>query len=107
MNLDDRPCTDILMLILFIAMIASMGYFTAMGAKHGNVGKLMAPLDGNKHFCGYSEGFEGHKKLYLTSLKTTSITEIFNSGVCVSKCPTKGEQIDCVPTEGKVEDCNT
>lgn len=31
MNMD-RGCTDILMLVLFFAMIGSMGYFTHMGS---------------------------------------------------------------------------
>jgi len=108
MNIENRSCTDILMLILFCAMIVSMGYFTVMGNKYGNPEKLMAPLDGNNNFCGHTEGFEDYKKLYITSMKSINIKTIFNSGVCVKECPVKGAtSIDCKTTEGKVENCNT
>ena len=48
----NRKMTDILMLTLFFAFIVAMGFCTAYGLKNGQVEKLMAPLDGNDHFCG-------------------------------------------------------
>lgn len=48
----DRKMTDFLFLVLFIAFVCAMGYLTAYGLKHGKVEKLMAPLDGDDHFCG-------------------------------------------------------
>jgi len=41
-----------LFLVLFIAFVCAMGYLTSYGLKHGKVEKLMAPLDGDDHFCG-------------------------------------------------------
>jgi hypothetical protein len=48
----DRTCTDVLCLIVFAAFLFSMGFCTFYGYKNGNVNTLIAPLDGDKNFCG-------------------------------------------------------
>ena len=89
-NMDRKP-TDILMLILFIAFIGGMGYCTNYGYKHGNVQKLLAPLDGDKKFCGVTEGFEDYPHLYITNLGSLDLAGIFDSGICVKTSPKKGD----------------
>ena len=46
MNKDDRACTDILCLIVFLAFIGAMGYATMYGFKHGDIEKLIGPIAG-------------------------------------------------------------
>jgi len=48
----DRKITDLLCLLIFFAFIIAMGVATGYALKHGRVEKLMAPLDGDDHFCG-------------------------------------------------------
>lgn len=54
------------MLVIFFAFLGAMGYCTMYGYKHGNVKKLLAPLDGDNKFCGVDSGYEDYPKLYIT-----------------------------------------
>ena len=99
----DRKLTDILMLILFIAFIVAMGFCTSIGFKNGNVNRLMAPLDSSDNFCGETTGFESYKYLYLQDLSQASAIAIFNSGLCVKKCPTAKDEV----MEGKANNETT
>jgi hypothetical protein len=63
-----------------------MGFLTQYGYQNGKVGKLMAPLDADNNFCGQDE-LKNYPLLYITNFDSLSITEIFSSSVCVSKCP--------------------
>jgi hypothetical protein len=47
-----RGCNDVLCLIVFLSFVGSMGFLTHYGYTHGNVAKLVAPLDADKNFCG-------------------------------------------------------
>jgi hypothetical protein len=83
-----------------------MGFFTKLGYKNGNVEKLLAPLDGDKHFCGHEPGYEEYSHMYLTDLGFRSPSQVFGYGVCVKKCPQKGDTaLDCKPTSS-VKNCN-
>mmetsp|Transcript_16434 Transcript_16434/g.27862 ORF Transcript_16434/g.27862 Transcript_16434/m.27862 type:complete len:178 (+) Transcript_16434:42-575(+) len=102
---EDRGCTDFLCLILFAVFCGSMGYLTYYGSKYGDIEKLIAPLDGDKNFCGVGEGFRDYPKLYITDMtQSFDFDAIFDSAVCVKECPTKDSVIDCIPTS-KVPSC--
>ena len=83
-----------------------MGFCTSYGYKNGKVDMLISPLDGDKNFCGSQAGFEDYPKLYITDFGFSTPNAIFASGVCVKKCPTKGDTtIDCKPTKS-VKKCD-
>jgi len=84
----ERPCKDVLCLIIFLAFICAMLAATLVGLKYGQIGKFLAPLDNKDNFCGYSDGFKNQPNLYLTDLFGTP-TQILKSGVCVERCPEK------------------
>ena len=63
-----------------------MGYLTQYCYDNGKVGKLIAPLDADNNFCG-QDLIKDYPLLYITKFDSLSITEIFSSSVCVSKCP--------------------
>jgi hypothetical protein len=52
MNKKQRRCQDIICLLIFVAYVGAMGFLTVYGFIHGDVNKLLAPLDGNENFCG-------------------------------------------------------
>jgi len=95
----DRKMTDCLFLIIFAAFLVCMAYLTGYSLKHGQVEKLIAPLDGDSHFCGQEAGYEDYPHLYMTDLSGSGAKAIFNTGVCVKVCPMENsEKIDCKPT---------
>ena len=89
-----------------MTFLGTMGYCTHYGYKHGNVEKLLAPLDGDKHFCGHEAGYEQYPKMYITDFGFSTPSKIFAAGVCVKKCPQVGDKtLDCKAT-GSVANCN-
>jgi len=68
MNRKQRRCQDIICLIIYIAFVGAMIFGSVYGFIHGNVNKLLAPLDGAGNFCGVTPGFEKFPYLYLTNL---------------------------------------
>lgn len=89
--------------MIFVAYVSAMTFGTVYGFIHGNVNKLLAPVDGNKNFCGINNG-KGHdltKYPYLYFSDFTSASAAFQSGVCVKVCPHdtgNGEiAIECKP----------
>jgi len=92
------------MLIVFFAFLGAMGFCTVYGNKHGNVGKLLAPLDGDGNFCGYTAGFEDYPKLYITEFTALNPVDIFETAVCVKKCPMKGDKTIDGKTSSYVKD---
>lgn len=114
----DRGFTDILFLIIWLAFLGSMGYLTNYGFQNGHVNKLLAPLDGDKSFCGWKNAtraesaggpydYSDFPKLLITDYSALSLEAIFDSGVCVKECPSaSGFTNDC-KTTSHVEDCNS
>jgi len=75
-----------------------MGFMTVYGFIHGDVKKLLAPLDGQQKFCGINNGpgydYTNYPKLYIGDLLSSvvkgssgDISGIFSSAVCVKTCP--------------------
>ena len=79
----DRACTDPLCLLIFLAMVASMGYLGWYGNEHGDVNRLTSPIDADLNICGVTPGYEDYSYLYLSDFSSLSVTGIFASGVCV------------------------
>ena len=115
----DRGCTDIPFLLIWFAFLASLGYLTNLGFKEGSVTKLLAPIDGQKSFCGWKNesrpadlggpyDYTDYPKLLITDWGTINPLNIFDSGVCVRECPTgkDGFVLDCKTTDA-VKDCNS
>ena len=97
----DRGCVDCWCLIILFAFIGVMGYLTMYGFQNGDVAKLTAPLDAANNFCGVDEYAE-YPYLYLTKANEPDIGAIFNTGVCVSKCPdteAEAQVLDCKPND--------
>lgn len=102
----ERKCTDVLCLLVFAAFLGAMGFCTYYGLQHGNIEKLISPLDGDKNFCGSQPGYEDYPRLYITDFGFATPNQIFASAVCVKKCPQKGDTaLDCKPT-GSVKKCD-
>lgn len=102
----ERSCTDLCFLITFFIFMGAMGFLTAYTFKHGEVEKLLAPTDGDSKICGHDNGYEDFDKLFITNFQTTDISAIFNSAVCVKKCPNESStKIECHPSS-HVADCN-
>ena len=94
----ERKMTDCFMLLFFVGFLAAMGYVTNYSLKHGKVEKLMAPLDGDDHFCGQEPGYEDYQHLFIKDLSVSSVTGIFKTAVCVKACPLVNETVECKPT---------
>jgi hypothetical protein len=94
----ERKCTDIMCLFVFFAFIVGMGVCSGYGFKHGQISKLLAPLDGDNKFCGVDVGYELYPHLVLTDFAESSAKAIFKSGVCSKACPKTGEKVEFVPT---------
>lgn len=107
---EDRGCTDILCLLIFMAFIGTMGVCTYYGYKNGNIDKYFAPLDGRDKFCGIDDGEDKYKDypyLYFTKIEDNpnSYAQIFQYAVCVKKCPVKQSRlIECHPES--MDQCN-
>ena len=83
-----------------------MVFTTIYSFKNGNISKLIAPVDGQFRICGFDKGVEDYPLLYVAKMDKADIKMIFQSAVCVKKCPKKNsEEIICSPTKF-VGDCN-
>ena len=77
-----------------------MGYVTFVGFKEGDIQKLIAPLDGEFHFCGIDKGYEEYKNLFIADFSQHNVDDLFASAVCVKECPhLETDKIDCKPTK--------
>ena len=101
----ERGCTDIPCLFVFLAFIASMGYVTFVGFHEGDINRLIAPIDGEFKFCGIEKGYDEYKNLYIADFTQKTVVGLFDSAVCVKKCPNKiTDEVECKPT-ASVPDC--
>lgn len=77
-----------------------MGFLTVYGFIHGDVTKLLAPLDGNNQFCGIKNGDKpdgdlvDYPNLYIGDLTSAVVKAssgdtggAFSTAVCVKICP--------------------
>jgi len=77
-----------------------MGFTSVYGFIHGNVNKLLSPIDGNGNFCGMKNGktsagdLTDYPNLYIGNLEEAvakagfaGMDSAFGTAVCVKKCP--------------------
>ena len=118
---DDRGCTDMFCLMVFLAFVGSMIFLTSFAYTNGNPSLMMAPVDGDFNLCGFDEIDGAHKrlskehadfdktKLFVTDLTFTNgnglsgIKAIFKTSVCVKECPKDDSDI----TEYRTTTTNT
>lgn len=94
-------------LALFLVFLGTMMAATLYGFKKGDPDRYMASLDRHDNFCGFTPGFEEYPKLFLTSLSGNT-RAIFNSGVCVKKCPTgPSDKIECPKNDADQQLCSS
>ncbi|CAB3236907.1 unnamed protein product [Arctia plantaginis] len=91
--LHNRSCTDVFWLILFIVFLGVWAFVGYYGVHHGNIQKLLAPVDSNGTRCGLDSGFEERKYLVFFDIQeclspSTPITGCPTPQVCVKECPT-------------------
>ena len=93
MNRKQRSCQDIICLIIFLAYVGGMIFITIYGFAHGNITKLLAPIDGNSNFCGIGD-YKDYPNLYIGNLLEATVSgmsgqleDVFSTGVCTKSCP--------------------
>ena len=107
----NRRCTDMLCCILFTVFLGGMGFCTLYGFSNGNPGMLIAPIDGDKRVCGYSEDittatggaydFTDYPYLFIGNIHDAmeNMDDTFLYGVCVKECPVnRDDTIECMTT---------
>ena len=97
----DRKCTNLLCYIIFVIFNLTLISFCIYGYFEGSPGKLMAPLDGDANFCGYTAGYEDYPYGYIYDIYSATInpTEYSDYIVCVEECPeTASDDVDCLNT---------
>jgi len=77
--IESRSTTDILFLILIIAMWVAMSGVGGDAVNKGNIYRLIGPINDQGKICGIDSGYSAVSRLYYV---TTS-----GMGVCVSSCP--------------------
>eukprot|EP00118_Oscarella_pearsei_P012112 m.86189 g.86189 ORF g.86189 m.86189 type:complete len:745 (+) comp36494_c0_seq7:311-2545(+) len=92
--LERRCCTDILMLIIFIAFWVGMFYVAIYGYRNGDPKRLLYPTDSGGNLCGAGD-LENRTKLLFFDISTCA-TSLFSFSytfscptpqVCVHSCP--------------------
>ena len=89
LNRENRGCTDILCLFVFLAFLGAMGFATFYGFTHGDVERLLSPIAGSSGsngeyvICGETSATKGYDKLYFYNMLPTTINGLFKDTICV------------------------
>lgn len=89
-----RSCTDILWLIIFILFLGAWVYVGYYSISHGDVERLLAPMDSKGRRCGLDS--EVANKKYLVFF---DITRCLSPGAPVTGCPTPQVCVEKCPTQ--------
>lgn len=107
----ERSATDLLMLFVFVVFVGSMAGLTGYAFVKGDSARLFYPIvsihnanGAELQICGADGDLVGYPNLYITDLAPKldpSLTDLFNTGVCVKKCPvpSKGQNLECAPSQ--------
>ncbi|XP_022835299.1 CTL-like protein 2 isoform X3 [Spodoptera litura] len=90
----NRSCTDIFWLTLFILFLGAWGYVGYYSMRHGNIEKLLAPIDTAGARCGLDSSVKDKPYLVFFDISKclspgTPIVGCPTPQVCVSKCPSR------------------
>lgn len=61
----DRPCTDVLCMLIFVCFMTGFVVISVYGFLNGDVEQLLAPLDADGNLCGVTRGYEQYELLYF------------------------------------------
>ena len=86
--LQERRCTDVLWLGLFLAYLVFMIWMVAVGYSEGEPDLLRAPIQADAQICGF-EGLTDNPHHSVPDLKSAlSVPPLFfDYSVCVKACP--------------------
>ncbi|TNV81603.1 hypothetical protein FGO68_gene10682 [Halteria grandinella] len=84
-----RRCTDLFFYALFLLFSCALCFCAFHGYKYGHPTKLFAPLDSEGNICGFDQGYEEYRYMYVWDIKEAvqDAWSIFDSAVCVRECP--------------------
>jgi len=108
----ERKCTNVLCYVVFVIFMLSCLSFAIYGYINGNVGELLAPVDGAGNICGYTAGYEDYPYGYIWNIKfaASSPTSFSDYMVCVEECPeTSTSTLNCKNTASSTTEggCNS
>ena len=103
MNFDNRKCTDVFCLILFVLNLLGMIAIFWYAITYGNLNKVLCGNDFQGNFCGVGN-MTDYPYVYFSNYtvdanqKNNTLAEdkIFRSAICVKECPVGGDVI-CSP----------
>mmetsp|Transcript_28845 Transcript_28845/g.51375 ORF Transcript_28845/g.51375 Transcript_28845/m.51375 type:complete len:642 (-) Transcript_28845:138-2063(-) len=100
--IENRRCTDILFLFIFIAFLVTWFIVGITGFATGDPSLLTYPIDSEGNQCGLPDGdAEDYKYLYFPF----PLPDYLDYRVCVDSCPEDwDEEVDCL-TNNKIPDC--
>ena len=107
--IEERGCTDVLCLLVFLATLCTMLGLSIYAISSGRPQMLVAPYDAHGNLCGFqklgsdglavpgSADMTGFKYLFVPRDQGTKKSQ-YNKGLCVKECPKGNETtIQCYP----------
>uniref|UniRef100_A0AAG5D3B7 Choline transporter-like protein n=1 Tax=Anopheles atroparvus TaxID=41427 RepID=A0AAG5D3B7_ANOAO len=97
--LSKRSCTDLPCLFLFIAFLGAWGYVAYYAAHHGDLNRLLVPIDSDGRKCGIDSEVRDEPYLVFFNITECAKIDVPISGcpttqVCVKECPTEDFYFD-------------
>uniref|UniRef100_A0A182JCJ5 Choline transporter-like protein n=1 Tax=Anopheles atroparvus TaxID=41427 RepID=A0A182JCJ5_ANOAO len=97
--LSKRSCTDLPCLFLFIAFLGAWGYVAYYAAHHGDLNRLLVPIDSDGRKCGVDSEVRDEPYLVFFNITECAKIDVPISGcpttqVCVKECPTEDFYFD-------------
>jgi hypothetical protein len=94
----ERSATDVLMLFVFVVFVGSMAGLAGYAYVKGDSARLFYPIVSMTNsngtdvlkICGVDDDLVGYNNLFISDLAPKlkpTLTDLFNTGVCVKKCP--------------------
>ncbi|XP_058129739.1 choline transporter-like 2 isoform X2 [Anopheles ziemanni] len=102
--LSKRSCTDLPCLLLFIAFLGAWGFVAHYAVQHGDLNRLLVPIDSDGRKCGIDSEVQDAPYLVFFNITECAKIEVPISGckttqVCVNECPTENIDFD-------IQSCN-
>lgn len=89
----ERGCTDLICLIIFLAVFVALFGIAIYGFTKGKPTLLYTPSDPDGNFCGYSDNATDYPYIYFVAPSATTLYRT----TCVKTCPTANStKLDCL-----------
>ncbi|XP_035919880.1 CTL-like protein 2 isoform X4 [Anopheles stephensi] len=90
--LSKRSCTDLPCLFLFITFLCAWGYVAYYAVQHGDLNRLLVPIDSDGRKCGVDSEVRDEPYLVFFNITECAKIDVPISGcsttqVCVAQCP--------------------